>query len=81
MQDSRVFDMAQNNATIHHSIAYSNPLNTISQISNGYTIQNLHIPTAVQFQAYNVPMQIATANNHLITPLGQMAAGNLSTIK
>lgn len=74
MQETRLFDMQGNASTIHHSqISYSNQLNTITQLSNGYTIQNLHMPTSVQFQSYHAPLQLSTSNH--LTPCSQMVSG------
>lgn len=52
-----------------------NTVNTLQPLPNGYTIQNLHVPsTTVHFQTYNVPIQLPTVNHLMAAPLTQIAA-------
>lgn len=74
IQDRCQFDIQPNGLHHHAQLNYTtNTLNTIPQ----YTIQNIHVPNNVQFQAYNLPMQIATTNN-ILAPIAQMTSGILS---
>lgn len=61
LHDTRQFGLQA--GPLHQSqITYNNGL---PQISN-YMLQNIQIPTTVQFQTYNVPMQLTGSYNYAV---------------
>ena len=83
----RQFDMNTNINQPQQDYSYTNAISQNVVPANSYTIQNLHIPTSVQYQTgYNIPLHItgtASSNNILDTThqiIGQMTSGKIDKL-